>query len=273
MYLSVIIPAYNEERRLPKTLEEIDKYLSKQTVAEASPHLPPRSASPRSVYDYEILVVNDGSKDNTLEVAKSLIPKINPSTGLRVNAERSRSIKNLKVTGYEKNQGKGYAVRFGMLEAKGDFRLFTDADNSTSIDQIEKMWPYFEKGCDIVFGSRDVKGAILDPPQSLFRRFLGEGFGFLTNSIVGTWGIADSQCGFKCFTKKATEDIFPRCKINRFAFDPEFFVIAKKLGYKIKEIPIYWRNDPESKVKFKWMVNMGLDLFKIRLNLIKGVYD
>ena len=77
----------------------------------------------------------------------------------------------------------------------------------------------------------------------------------------------------KCFTKKAAEDIFPRCKINRFAFDPEFFVIAKKLGYKMKEVPAYWKNDPESKVKFKWMVNMGLDLLKIRLNLIKGVYD
>ena len=238
MRLSVIIPAYNEERRLPKTLEEIDKYLSKQS------------------YEYEILVVNDGSRDNTRDVARSLIPKI----------------KNLKVTGYEKNQGKGYAVRFGMLEAKGDFRIFTDADNSTSIDQIEKMWPYFEKGYDIVFGSRDVKGAILDPPQPFFRRFLGEAFGFLTNLIVGTWGIADTQCGFKCFSKKAAEDIFPRCKINRFAFDPEFLIIAKKFGYKMKEIPVYWRNDLESKVKFKWMVNMGLDLLKIRWNLIKGIY-
>ncbi len=238
MHLSVIIPAYNEEKRLPKTLEEIDKYLSKQT------------------YEYEILVVNDGSKDRTVEVARSLISKI----------------KNLKVTGYEKNQGKGFAVRFGMLEAKGDFRIFTDADNSTSIDQIEKVLPYFGKGYDIVFGSRDVKGAILDPPQPFFRRFLGEAFGFLTNLIVGTWGIADTQCGFKCFNKKAAEDIFPRCKINRFAFDPEFLIIAKKFGYKMKEIPVYWRNDLESKVKFKWMVNMGFDLLKIRWNLIKGKY-
>ena len=254
MHLSVIIPAYNEEKRLPKTLEEIDRYLSRQN------------------YDYEILVVNDGSKDRTVEVAKSLIPKINPSTGLRVNAERSRSIKNLKVTGYEVNQGKGYAVRFGMLTAEGNYRLFTDADNSTPIDQVEKMWPEFEKGYNIIIGSRDIKGAILDPPQSLLRRFLGETFGFLTNLIVGTWGILDSQCGFKGFTKRAVEDIFPKCKINRFAFDPEFLAIAKKLRYKIKEIPVYWKNDPESKVKFKWMVNMGLDLLKIRLNMIKGLY-
>jgi len=239
MYLSVIIPAYNEEKRLPKTLEEIDKYLSKQN------------------YDYEILAVNDGSKDKTVEVAKSLLLKI----------------RNLKVTGYKVNQGKGYAVRFGMLEARGDYRIFTDADNSTSIDQIEKMWPEFEKGYDIVIGSRDVKGAILDPPQPWLRQLiLGEGFKLLRKIIVGLWGIEDTQCGFKCFKGKVIEDVFPKCKINRFAFDPEFLIIAKKLGYKIKEIPVYWRNDPESKVKFKWMVNMGLDLLKIRWNLIKGIY-
>ena len=239
MYLSVIIPAYNEEKRLSKTLEEIDKYLSKQN------------------YDYEILVVNDGSKDKTAQVIR----------------DRVSVIQNLRLIDNKKNNGKGYVVRQGMLEAKGEYRIFTDADNSTSIDQVEKMWPYFEKGYDIVFGSRDVKGAILDPSQSLFRRFLGEAFGFLTNLIVGTWGIADSQCGFKCFTKKAAENIFPKCKINRFAFDPEFFMIAKKLGYKIKEIPVYWENDPESKVKFKWMVNMGIDLLKIRWNIITKKYD
>ena len=239
MYLSVIIPAYNEERRLPKTLEEIDKYLRGQS------------------YDYEILVVNDGSKDRTVEVAKSLMLKI----------------RNLKVTGYEKNQGKGYAVRFGMLEAKGDYRIFTDADNSTSIDQIEKIWPELEKGYDIVIGSRDVKGAILDPPQPWLRKvLLGEGFKLYRKIVLNLWGTEDTQCGFKCFTKLATENIFPRCRINRFAFDPEILIIAKKMGYKIKEIPVYWRNDPESKVKPKWIINMAVDLLKIRFNLIKGMY-
>ena len=240
MYLSVIIPAYNEEKRLPKTLEEIDKYLRKQD------------------YDYEILVVNDGSKDKTVEIAKGLISKI----------------KNLIVTGYKKNQGKGYAVRFGMLEAKGDYRLFTDADNSTSIDHVEKIWPEFKKGFDIIIGSRDIKGAVLDPPQPWIRKLiLGEGFKLYRKIIIGLWGIEDTQCGFKCFTKKATEKIFQKCRINRFAFDPEILVIAKKLGYEIKEIPIYWKNDPESKVKFKSIIKMALDLIKIRLNLIKRIYD
>ncbi len=240
MYLSVIIPAYNEERRLPKTLEEIDKYLSRQS------------------YDYEILVVNDGSKDRTVEIAKNLAPKI----------------KNLTVTGYEQNRGKGFAVRFGMLEAKGDYRLFTDADNSTSIDQIKKMWPEFEKGFDIVIGSRDVKGAVLNPPQPWIRQIiLGEGFKLYRKIIVDLWGIEDTQCGFKCFKKSSAENIFPKCKIDRFAFDPEILIIGKSLGEKIKEIPVYWKNDLESKVKFKSIIKMAIDLVKIRFNLIKGIYD
>jgi glycosyltransferase involved in cell wall biosynthesis len=238
IYLSVIIPAYNEEKRLPKTLEEIDKYLREKP------------------YNYEILVVNDGSKDRTVEVAKSLIPKI----------------KNLKVTGYEKNRGKGFAVRFGMMEAKGKFRLFTDADNSTPIKEIEKMWPEFEKGADVVIGSREIKGAILDPPQPLFRRFLGEGFKLLRKILVGLWEIQDTQCGFKCFRAEVVEKIFPKCKVDRFAFDPEILILAKKAGYKIKEIPIYWRNDPHSKVKFKSIFNMAKDLLKIRMNLILRKY-
>ena len=240
MYLSVIIPAYNEEKKLPKTLEEIDKYLRKQD------------------YGYEIIVVNDGSNDKTAEVVTGL-------TGV---------IKNLRLFDNKINQGKGAVVRQGMLEAKGDFRLFTDADNSTSIDQIEKMWIEFKNGYDIIIGSRDVKGAVLDPPQPFLRNvILGQSFKLFRKFIVGLWGIQDTQCGFKCFTKKAAENIFPKCKINRFAFDPEILIIAKKMSYKIKEIPVYWRNDPESKVKPKWMVNMAVDLLKIRWNLLKGIYD
>ena len=238
MHLSVIIPAYNEEKRLPKTLVEIDKYLRKQD------------------YDYEIIVVNDGSKDKTAQIVEDFKSKI----------------ANLKLIDNKINHGKGYVIRQGMLEAKGEFRVFTDADNSTPIDQIEKMWPEFEKGYDVVIGSRDIRGAILEPPQPWWRRFLGEVFGLLTNLIVGTWGIKDTQCGFKGFTQRATKDIFPRCKINRFAFDPEILIIAKKLGYKIKEIPIFWRNDPRSKVKFKSMIKMGFDLLKIRWNLITKKY-
>jgi dolichyl-phosphate beta-glucosyltransferase len=239
IHLSVIIPAYNEEKRLPKTLEEIDEYLSKQS------------------YDYEILVVNDGSKDKTAEVVR----------------QKALSIKNLRLIDNKINKGKGAVVKQGMLEAKGRYRIFTDADNSTPISEIEKFWQEFEKGTDIVIASREIKGAILDPPQTLFRRFVGEVFKYLRKIIVGLWEIQDTQCGFKCFKGEVAEKIFPKCKIERFAFDPEILLIAKKMGFKIKEVPVYWKNDLQSKVKFKSMIKMLIDLFKIRLNLLKGEYD
>lgn len=238
MYLSIIVPAYNEQRRLPKTLSSIDSYLRKQS------------------YDYEILVVNDGSKDKTAEVVESLKVKI----------------KNLRLVDNKENHGKGFVVRQGLLEAKGEYRLFTDADNSTSVDQVEKMWPEVKKGYDIVIGSRDLKESIIAVPQNWIRRRLGDVFNLFTQITCGLWGIWDAQCGFKIFTKEAVEKIFPKCKINRFAFDPEILVIAKKLGFKIKEIPVVWINEPESRVKFKSMLKMGLDLLKIRWNLIKNVY-
>jgi dolichyl-phosphate beta-glucosyltransferase len=184
------------------------------------------------------------------------------------------SIKNLRIIGYGKNQGKGYAVRFGLMEAKGKYCLFTDADNSTSVDQVEKMWPQFEAGFDVVIGSRDVKGAISDPPQPWIRSVVtSEVFKLLRKIIVGLWNIEDSQCGFKAFKKSVVDKALPLCKINRFAFDPEILVLAQKFGYKIKEIPIYWKNDLDSKVKFSSMVKMGIDLLIIRLNLIKGDYN
>jgi dolichyl-phosphate beta-glucosyltransferase len=239
IYLSVIIPAFNEEKRLPKTLKDIDEYLRKQN------------------YSSEIIVVSDGSTDRTCEVVEELKPKIT----------------NLKLICEKENRGKGYGVKIGMLKAKGKFRLFTDADNSTPISEIEKFWPEFEKGADIVVGSRDLKGAVLEPPQTLFRRFVGEVFKNVRKIIVGLWEIEDTQCGFKCFKDKAALKIFPKCKIERFAFDPEILLIAKKMGFKIKEIPIYWRNDPRSKVKLKSMVKMAIDLIKIRINEIKGIYE
>jgi len=239
IFLSVIIPAYNEEKRLPKTINEIFDYLSKKN------------------FSFEVIVVNDGSKDKTAEIVKELMKKY----------------PNLKLIDNKENKGKGAAVRQGMLEAQGKFRLFSDADHSTPISEIEKFLPEFEKGADVVIASRDIKGAILDPPQPLFRRFVGEGFKILRKIVLDLWEIQDTQCGFKCFKAEVVEKIFSKCKINRFAFDPEILILAKRAGYKIKEIPVYWRNDPESKVKFKSIFNMAKDLFKIRLNLILGKYE
>ena len=239
MYLSVIIPAYNEEKRLSKTLFEIDKYLKQQD------------------YEYEIIVVSDGSKDRTAEVVREL----------------ELSIRNLKLIDNKENHGKGFVVRQGLLEARGEIRLFTDADNSTSIGQVEKMFPYFKEGFDIVIGSRDVKGAILRPPQPLYRIMVGNIFNLMVQVLAGLWGIWDTQCGFKALTAKAASDILPKCKINRWAFDPEILKVGKKLRYKVKEVPVIWVNDPDSKVKLSGMIKMALDLLKIRWNLINRKYD
>ena len=238
MYLSVVIPAYNEEKRLSKTLREIDRYLKEQ------------------FYGYEIIVVSDGSKDNTAGVVKKL----------------QSEIKNLKLIDNKENYGKGYVTRQGMMEAQGKYRLFTDADNSTAIEQVEKLLPFFNQNYDIVIGSRDIKGAKLAVPQPWYRRILGNIFALFVHMIIGLWGIQDTQCGFKALSAKAVNDIFLKCRIDRWAFDPEILKIGKKLGYKIKQVPITWVNDPESKVKLKGMIRMALDLLKIRWNFITRKY-
>ena len=238
MYLSVIIPAYNEERRLPKTLKAVYEYLSRQS------------------YDYEILVVSDGSKDRTADVAR----------------EAGRGIPNFRVIDNEENCGKGCVVRQGLLEARGEYRIFMDADNSTSIDHFEKMRPYFEQGLEVVIGSRDIKGAKITVPQSWIRRRLGDSFNLIVQTVAGLWGIWDTQCGFKGFTAKAAQDIFSRATIDRWAFDVEALVIAKNLGYEIKQIPVTWINDPESKVKLEGMIKMLLEVIKVRLNMWRGKY-
>jgi len=241
MHLSVIIPAYNEEKRLSNTLREINKYLSKQS------------------YDSEILVVNDGSKDRTAQIVKDL----------------KLEIANLKLIDNKLNQGKGAVVRQGMLEARGEYRLFTDADNSTSINHLEKMWPLFEKGYDVVIGSRDsrdIKEACQAVSQPLWKRLAGD-IGNIAIQVVLIWGIWDTQCGFKGFTKKAAEDIFKKCKINRWAFDVEALALAKKLGYKIGIVPVYWINAPESRVKLKGYINFFKEFLRIKWNFICHKYD
>ncbi|OGY57017.1 MAG: hypothetical protein A2Y84_02170 [Candidatus Colwellbacteria bacterium RBG_13_48_8] len=236
-YLSVVIPAYNESRRIPLTLLDIDKHLSRVEFA------------------YEIVVVNDGSKDDTVRVAEKL----------------TKMVPHLRVIGYERNQGKGCAVKTGMLEARGSYRLFTDSDNSTSIDQFEKILPLLQQGEQVVIGSRDVRGATMDPPQPLYRRLFGN-LGNLFIQVLLLPGIWDTQCGFKCFSEKAASEIFPLQKINRWGFDVEILALAKRLGYKIKEVPIHWVNDIESKVNFTAYLQVLWETVKIRFWLWTNAY-
>jgi len=237
-FLSVIIPAYNEAKRLSLTLIDIDRHLSK------------------AEYSYEIIVDNDGSTDATADVVKRF----------------SHLIKNLRLIENKENYGKGFVVRQGMLQAKGNWRLFTDADNSTSIDQFEKMLPFFKEGYEVVIGSRAVKGAILDPPQPWYKRILGRFSNWLIQILLLP-GIKDSQCGFKCFSEEAAEKIFSLAKIDRWGFDMEILALAKKLGYKIKEIPVIWKNDLRSAVKFGDYFSTFKDLLKITCWLKRNKYQ
>lgn len=210
-HLTVVIPAYNEEVRLARSLPIVLEYLHKQT------------------YTWEVLVVNDGSRDDTAGVAE------------RFGGERVRVITN------QPNRGKGYSIRRGMLEARGQWRLFTDADMSTPIEAIDTFWPYTEEGFDVVIGSRGLPESDLAVRQPKSRELVGR----LFNTIVQVFlvpGIADTQCGYKLFSAKAAQDIFPRQTLHGFAFDVEILTIAHKLGYKIKEAPVKWVNDPGSKV-------------------------
>jgi len=234
--LSVVIPAYNEEKRLPKTLKAVDAYLKKQK------------------YTYEIIVVSDGSKDGTVKAVQGL------------------SIKNLKVIDNKKNHGKGFVVRQGMQAANGDFRLFMDADNATTIDHVEGMWEEFKKGNEVVICSRDMKGSVLAVPQPWWRMRLGDVFNLIVQVLSGLWGLWDTQCGFKGFSAQAAGDIYSKAVIDRWAFDVELLVIARKQRYNIIEIPVTWVNSAESKVNLKGMMRMLLEVIDIRINTFKGIY-
>ena len=228
-YLSIIIPAYNEAERIPLTLVDMDKRLSKEE------------------YSYEILVINDGSKDKTAEVVRSM----------------EKMIKNLRLIDNVENKGKGGVVRQGMLLAKGKIRLFTDADNSVSIDHFNVMAPKFREGCDVVICSRAAKGSKLDPAEPLYRQIPGK-IGNLFIQLLLLPGLWDTQCGFKAFTDEAAEKVFQLSKIPGWGFDVEILALSKKMGYKIKEVPVHWVNDTRSHIKASAYLKVLIETCKIR---------
>lgn len=239
MYLSWIIPTYNEERRIEKTIRGVEAYLKTKN------------------FDYEIIVADSASKDRTREITKKLAGEI-------------KALRLVEV----KNKGKGYAVKNGMLSAIGSIRLFSDADNSTSPQHFDKMQPLFSQGCDVVISSRnpkDAPGAGRDVKEPWYRELFGKA-GNIVIQIAGVWGIWDTQNGFKAFTEQAAEAIFPKLKITGWAFDIEILVLTRKLKYKIGVIPVIWRYEAESKVNWKTYVEVLVDTFKIRWNLITGKY-
>ncbi len=226
-FLSVIIPVFNEERRV-KNLKSIIYYLKKQK------------------FSWELIVVNDGSTDKTIRVLKSLKNKL-----------------KFKLFSYTPNLGKGFAIKTGMLEAKGKYRLFLDIDLSTPIREFDNFLSLIGK-YDIVIGSRKMKSSNVIIRQPLVREVLGKMFTWISQVLLNM-NISDFTCGFKCFSQKAAEQIFPIQTVNRWGFDSEILYIGKKRKLSIKEVPVAWKNDPGTKVRFPQDIITSLgELIKIR---------
>lgn len=230
IFLSIVIPAFNEESRIIPTLKKIRAYLREKS------------------YHCQVIVVDDGSTDNT------------PSVVLKFSKEFS----GLALLENEKNMGKGYSVKRGISLAQGEYILFSDADLSTPIQEIEKFFPYFEQGFDIVIGSRALKDSQIELRQPWWREGMGKTFNLFVR-LLAFGGIKDTQCGFKCFRREVAHHLFGLAKIKGFSFDVETLFLAKKFGYKIKEVPVVWINSEASKVHpLLDSAKMFFELLKIR---------
>ena len=230
--LSVVVPAYNEAERLGASLTRMTAYFQAQP------------------YDYEILIVDDGSTDATQDVARKF----------------ADADPRVRLLSYAPNRGKGHAVRYGMLRATGQRVLFCDADLATPIEEVEKLSAALDAGADIAIGSRDVKGSELLKRQSPLRELGGRAFNQMVQ-VLAVPGIHDTQCGFKLFTQSASQRIFSLCQVDHFAFDVEMLYLAVKfLGLRVAEVPVRWAHQEGSKVRFfRDAIRMVKTLFRIRL--------
>jgi dolichyl-phosphate beta-glucosyltransferase len=235
MEISIIIPAYNEEKLVIKSLNIINQYLKK------------------NYKKYEIIVVDDGSLDKTVK----LIDKYSYAKLIRV----------------KKNRGKGYAVMKGICASKYSCLLITDVDLATPIEMVEKLQKEYDEGFDFVIGSRNLKGSNIVEYQPFYRRFAGKAFSKIVQIVIG-YKYADTQCGFKMINSKLAKKIVKKQTIWRWAFDVEYILIAHKMKVKIKEVSIIWKNNSDSRVSFiRDSYLMFKDMIKIKINDLKGVYD
>ena len=228
-FLSVVIPAYNEEERIFPTLKRITEYLATKSAS------------------YELLVVDDGSSDATVSIVKAV-------------ADKYPAVRLIRL---DRNLGKGGAVKRGVMESVGEMVFFTDADLSTPIEEIEKFFPLFP-AYDVVIGSRAIDGANIRVHEPFYRETLGRLFNKIVR-VLCVPGFVDTQCGAKIFTRAAAQAIFPLVRTERFSFDVEVLFVARRLGYKIKEIPIQWFFSANTTVRtFIDGPRMLWDLFHIR---------
>src|SRR6185369_4599077 len=238
VFLSIIIPAYNEEKRLPVYLASVMKYLGQQE------------------FPYEIIIVDDGSHDSTAEVVT------------RFTQENMR----VRLIRLPRNRGKGFAVRAGMLEATGKLRLFTDADGATPITELERLRNAVDGGADVAIASRAMKDDACTVNAHLHRKVMGRVFHFIVTALT-VKGILDTQCGFKLFTSEAAEAVFPLQRIHDFGFDAEVLYLCQRNGYRITEVPVNWTDIAGSKVRLvRDSLRMFRDIFTIRFNDLRGTY-
>jgi len=240
MYLSLVIPAYNEADRIGDTLTKAIAYFARQP------------------YEAEVIVVDDGSADATCDIV----------AGLAKHAAIPLLLETLP-----KNRGKGCAVRTGILQrASGHYRFFYDADASTPIEEIDKCFALFESGADIVIGSRALPDSVIQIRQAWYREYMGRCFNLL-EKMLGVTSFKDTQCGFKGFTDEAAQYCFSRQTLDRFSFDAELLFIAQRHGLNIQELPVRWLNSPKSRVNpVTDAARMFFDLIVIRANDLAGKY-
>lgn len=242
-YLSVVIPAYNEGSRtgagIKEHLQSIKKYFENKDIS------------------YEIIVVNDGSKDNTAEVIQDI----------------SNEIPNLVFINRKENKGKLFSVQEGLLKAQGQFRLFTDADGATPIDSLDKFWEHMKAGEHIIIGSRDLEQSKIEKHQPWIKEFLGDMGNYLIQFTLNLRGIKDTQCGFKVLSEEVVEKIIPQMQAIRWGGDFEILALGKKMGYKIVEVPINWIDSGQSTVGIKGYIQTLKELFQVKWRMITGKYE
>jgi len=236
-FLSIILPVYNEENRLPKTLQQVSAFLATQP------------------YSGEVIIVENGSNDRSYEIAHKFC----------------QDQVNFAVI-HEEQRGKGLAVRTGMLKASGQFRIFCDVDFSMPVEEINRFLPPKQTNADIVIGSREAPGAVRYN-EPAYRHIIGRIFNAMVRTAALS-GIQDSQCGFKLFSARCANDVFQKQTLTGMSFDVEVLFIARRLGYSIIEIPVPWYFNPDSRVRLvDDSLRMGVDLLVIRRNAAMGMYD
>lgn len=236
---SLVIPAYNEASRLSATLERVLAYIAQQG------------------WDTEVIVVNDGSRDNTAAIVRQF-------------AARNPALRLIENPG---NRGKGFSVRNGMLNAHGQVLIFSDADLSSPIEELPKLLQALNEGADIAIGSRWLQAGLQTQRQSLHRQLFGRIFNLLLRIILGLQ-FKDTQCGFKAFTQQAAQAIFPLQQIERWGFDPEILFLARKFGFKVREVPVAWGHSGGSRINpLLDGARMFMEMLRIRWNSLTGKYE